>query len=51
MKKEAYCRWHEKPLREVAEHEQEQCYKNGMYCDGCDNLVVENSGTEENDEE
>ena len=50
MKKEAYCRWHDKPLREVSENEQEQCYENGMDCTCCDNLVTDNSGMEENDE-
>lgn len=35
---EAYCRWYEKGLRDIAEHEQEQCDKNKQKCDGCPNL-------------
>ncbi len=47
MEKEAYCRWHDKPLIKVAEHEQEWCYEKGMQCEDCDNLVIANSGKEE----
>ena len=40
MKKEAFCRWHDKPLRDVTEVQQEQCEENGQQCDGCPNLIL-----------
>ena len=30
MKNEAFCRWYEKPLRDVTEVQQEQCEENGQ---------------------
>ena len=32
---EAYCNWHQKNLRDVAEHEQEQYEENKQKCDEC----------------
>lgn len=40
MKSEAFCRWYEKPLRDVAEVQQEQCEENGQQCDGCPDLIL-----------
>ncbi len=51
MRKEAYCRWYDKTLKDVAEHEQEQCYMNGKQCMDCDDLISANIGIEENEEE
>ena len=33
-----YCKWYDKPLNEVAEWQQAECYKNEMNCNECDNL-------------
>ena len=40
MKNEAFCRWYEKPLRDVTEVQQEQCEENGQQCDGCPDLIL-----------
>ena len=36
MKTEAYCEWHDKPLRNVFEHEMEECRGE---CDKCGCLI------------
>lgn len=36
----AYCRWYEKPMQELAEHEQEQCEENGQRCENCPDLIL-----------
>lgn len=36
---ENYCRWHDKPLREVAEWQQDQCKEAGRTCDKCEDLT------------
>ena len=33
--KEAYCLWHDKWLKDVAEWQQEQCEEAGMKCEDC----------------
>lgn len=33
-----YCRWYDKDLRDVTEHEQEECEKNGQDCRDCPEL-------------
>ena len=36
-----YCRWYEKDLRDVSEHEQEKCYVDaGLECTRCQELVI-----------
>lgn len=40
MKNEAFCRWHDKQLRDVTEVQQEQCEENGQQCDGCPDLIL-----------
>ena len=47
---EAYCRWYEKPMRELAEHEQEQCTENGQQCDKCPDLILKELERREEDE-
>ena len=32
MEREAFCRWYDKPLRDVAEHEQEACAYGCVEC-------------------
>lgn len=44
MKKEAYCRWYDKKLEDVAEHEQEQCKENGQCCTDCTDLISKEYG-------
>lgn len=39
MRETTYCEWYDKPLADVAEHEQEQCGEYGMYCSECQNLT------------
>ena len=34
-----FCRWHNKPLKEVAEWQQEQCNEVGRSCSECEDLV------------
>lgn len=50
MKSEAFCRWYEKPLRDVTEVQQEQCEENGQQCDGCPDLILREK-KEENENE
>jgi len=38
--KEAYCRWHQKTMRELTEHEQENCETYGMKCEDCQDLIM-----------
>lgn len=45
--REAYCRWHNKLLRDVAEHEQEEC---GGNCSDCEDMVPGKSTGEVEDE-
>lgn len=42
----AFCRWHEKEMRDLTEHEQQQCEESGQHCDQCPDLVdrAEDSG-------
>lgn len=41
---EAYCRWYEKTMKSLTEHEQEQCAENGQLCDGCPDLILKETG-------
>ena len=41
-----YCRWYDKELRDVAEHEQEHCSENGQDCTDCQYLEVKECGGE-----
>ena len=45
--KEGFCRWHDKPLREVAEWQQDQCKEAGKSCDKCQDLVTEGEEDEQ----
>ena len=36
-----YCRWWNKNLEDVTEHEQERCEENGQDCGECPDLVIE----------
>lgn len=36
----AYCRWYEKEMRDVTEHERQQCEENGQDCNECPDLCV-----------
>ena len=36
----AFCRWYEKDMENLTEHEQEQCAQNGQNCFECRDLVV-----------
>lgn len=45
----AYCRWYEKRLEDVAEHEQEQCYENGQDCMNCPELKEDKKKGTENE--
>ena len=49
--KEAYCRWYEKPMRELAEHEQEQCAENGQKCEDCPDLILQEKERQAGNEE
>lgn len=47
----AFCRWYEKNMEKLTEHEQEQCKENGQDCCECPDLVIkeqEATGHEEN---
>lgn len=35
----AYCRWYDKKLEDVAEHEQEHCEEYGRHCTDCTDLT------------
>ena len=36
-----YCRWYEKKMEDLAEHEQERCYQDGQECFECPCLIYE----------
>lgn len=38
---QAFCRWYNVPMKDLAEHEQEQCEENGQQCEGCPDLVMQ----------
>ena len=38
--RKAYCRWYDKKLEDVAEHEQEECKRNGYDCTDCPELTL-----------
>lgn len=35
----AFCRWYEKDMKNLTEHEQEQCKENGQNCFDCPDLA------------
>lgn len=35
-----FCRWYDKSMENLAEHEQEQCERNGCCCSECPDLVI-----------
>ena len=37
---EAFCLWHDRKFGELAEWQQEQCEKEGMQCEDCQFLTV-----------
>lgn len=37
---EAYCLWHDKELKDVAEWQQDQCSDKGMKCENCEFLTT-----------
>ena len=39
-----YCRWYDKDIERLAEHEQEECEKIGLDCDDCPNLKIKSEG-------
>lgn len=36
----AFCRWYEKDMKDLSEHEQEQCAENGQDCNECPDLII-----------
>lgn len=36
----AFCRWYEKDMKDLSEHEQEQCAENGQDCSECPDLII-----------
>lgn len=36
----AFCRWYEKDVKDLSEHEQEQCAENGQDCCECPDLII-----------
>ena len=36
----AFCRWYEKDMEKLTEHEQEYCKENGQDCCKCSDLVI-----------
>ena len=36
----AFCRWYEKDMKDLSEHEQEQCAENGQDCKECPDLII-----------
>ena len=38
----AFCRWYEKDMKDLSEHEQEQCAENGQDCKECPDLIIKN---------
>ncbi len=41
----AFCRWYEKDMENIAEHEQERCKEYGQECYDCPDLIIK--GAEE----
>lgn len=41
-----FCRWHNKPLREVAEWQQDQCKEAGKTCSECEDLEIKEEESE-----
>lgn len=37
---EVYCKWYDKQLEDVTEHEQEQCKENGQDCEECPDKII-----------
>ena len=35
-----FCRWYEKDVEDITEHEQEQCEENGQDCRECPDLMI-----------
>ena len=42
----AYCRWYEKDMENLSEHEQQQCEENGQNCCRCPDLIVKDKKEE-----
>lgn len=42
----AYCRWYEKNMENVTEHEQEQCEEIGRDCKECEDRVDKENNVE-----
>lgn len=42
----AYCRWYEKDMENLSEHEQQQCEENGQNCCKCPDLIVKDKKEE-----
>lgn len=36
----AFCRWYKKDMKDLSEHEQEQCAENGQECCECSDLII-----------
>lgn len=45
---EAYCRWYGKEMKDVTEHEQQQCEENGQNCALCPDRVDKENESEKN---
>lgn len=41
-----YCRWYDKDMKELTEHEQEKCKENRQDCCECPDLVIKNTQEE-----
>ena len=41
-----YCRWYEKDMENLSEHEQQQCEENGQNCCKCPDLIVKDKKEE-----
>lgn len=42
----AFCRWYEKDMENLSEHEQQQCEENGQNCCKCPDLIVKDKKEE-----
>lgn len=42
----AFCRWYEKDMKDLSEHEQEQCKENGQDCSECTDLIIKDKEEE-----
>ena len=48
---ELFCRWYEKPLKDISEHEAAMCLENGQGCYDCpDAIIREKEGRVDNAE-